>query len=66
MNSTNDLDTVQRELDKLGVCDIKIFFTGAVSSTPNSDVTRDVAYLLSTYLRGDYVPLPLFGDSLSK
>lgn len=58
-----DLDKAQKSLEARGLCDIKFFFTGGVSSTPNSDVTNEIAYVLNTYERGDRVPLEPFGDS---
>jgi len=61
--NNDDLDNAQKSLESRGLCDIKFFFTSAVSSTPNSDVTKEIAYVLNTYERGDRVPLALFGDS---
>jgi len=60
---TTELSEVQTRLNSLGVRDVKLFFTVDARSMSNSYVSRQVAYLLSTYLAGDRVPLPLFGDS---
>lgn len=63
MSDTSDLECVQQKLNDLGVCDVKFFFTSAVRSMPTSDVTQDIALLLSTYLDKYRVPLELFGDT---
>ena len=62
MSSTNDLADVQRELESRGMRDVKFSFTSDVKSMPNSDVTNEVAFVLGTYLRGDFVPFKPFGD----
>ncbi|MBP6367817.1 MAG: hypothetical protein KBA82_04320 [Nitrosomonas sp.] len=59
--NTNDLETVQVELDRLGLRDVKFFFT-ELNSKLNSAVRDEVAYVLSTHLRGDSVTLEPFGD----
>lgn len=62
-DSNNDLNVVQEKLDKLGVRDVKFFFTPSARTMPNSVLKQDVAYLLSTYLDGYKVPLEMFGDT---
>jgi len=52
--SANVLDVVQSTLDQRGLLDVKFFFGLDVRCKPSSDVAKEVAYVLSTYERGDY------------
>ncbi len=61
--TTNTLQQVQATLEQRGVLDVKFFFNPDVQGRPNSDVKADVAYLLSTYERGDFLAMPKFNDS---
>lgn len=58
----NGLEVVQSTLDTRGLQDVKFFFSLDVQAKPNSDVERDVAYVLDTYLRGDRAPMQAIGD----
>lgn len=58
----NELEVVQSTLDQRGLRDVKFFFSLDVQAKKNSDVVREVAYVLNTYLRGDRILMPLLGD----
>lgn len=64
--STDVLDVAQASLDARGLRDVKFFFSLDVQSKSNSDVAKEVAYVLNTYERGDYVPMQSFGDLAKK
>lgn len=64
--STNVLDVAQAALDSRGLRDVKFFFSLDVQSKPNSDVAKEVAYVLNTYERGDRVKMEPFGDLAKK
>ena len=57
------MDAVQKRLNDLGVRDIKFFFTPSVKTMPNSQVKREVAFILNTYLDGYRTPFGLLGDT---
>lgn len=59
--NTNVLDVAQSALDRRGLRDVKFFFGLDVRSKPSSDVAKEVAYVLETYERGDFVSLPMTG-----
>jgi hypothetical protein len=59
---TSKLQEVQSTLASRGLQDVKFFFSLDVQARPNSEVERDVAYVLDTYLRGDCVPMAAIGD----
>lgn len=66
MEPTDDLDKVQKELDRLGVRDIKIFFSENANKIVKSDLYKQVAIMLSSYLAGNKTPLKPIGDKLLK
>lgn len=54
--SNDDLSKVQANLDGLGLRDVKFFFSN-LDTKSNSTVRDEIAYVLSTHLRGDSVRL---------
>lgn len=65
MNS-NTLGSAQSALDARGLRDVKFFFSLDVQSKTNSDVAKEVAYVLNTYERGDRLQMEPFGDLTKK
>lgn len=63
---SNELEVVGATLASRGVCDVKFFFSLDAQAKPNSDVEREAAYVLETYLRGDRSPMALFGDAKAR
>ena len=60
---TKLLQEVQTKLNNRGLKDVKLFFSLNVSSKANTNVLKEVAYVLNTYERGDFVAMEPFGDS---
>lgn len=60
--NTNSLQEVQDTLNKRGVRDVKFFFSED-SRSRLSDAKQKVAYILETYMRGDFHASPAAGDS---
>ncbi len=60
MNAT--LQEVQQKLDEKCLRDVKFFFTD-LHSVPNSQVTEQVAFILSSHLKGSVKPAKPLGDS---
>lgn len=63
MNADVRLEHCQAALEKRGVRDVKFFF-GALSEKPLTQLGSDVADALDAVNQGNFVDLPLIGDSV--
>lgn len=60
--NTNSLQAVQATLNERGVRDVKFCFSDD-SHSSLSESKNKVAYILETYMRGDFHPSPAAYDS---
>lgn len=66
MDEQKDLsiEYLQKRLDALGIQDIKVFWSENFSRFSRTDLEKELALILHTYLDGYKVPLKPIGDKL--